>query len=296
MLELGIGADLVRGIGLVLWGLLAVALLVALFKPKTITGKALSSLLVLGIFFGPMVPGAMRANEHKKRYTKAQALFDERCKTAGEKIYRTVEGVEGVLLENTRGKFDISNFKDQNWDGAGFSGESSGNRYIMEFVFYNIPSIGLAARSLDAKPGGVRGYKTVDAELAGQIKQFSLRDVEKYTAAGFSGPVEKFGSVREIPVSKARYAVVYENIADPEGRVHWVAGGTVKVVDRTTNEILGEFTRYSFDTGLGETGGGRDPWSWAATYGPRCPLTTYGNSSGHIRSFVEQVLKPKQGN
>ena len=35
MLELGIGADLVRGIGLVLWGILALALLVALIKPKT---------------------------------------------------------------------------------------------------------------------------------------------------------------------------------------------------------------------------------------------------------------------
>ena len=32
------------------------------------------------------------------RLAKAEAMFQERCKTAGEKIYRTAEKVEGVLL------------------------------------------------------------------------------------------------------------------------------------------------------------------------------------------------------
>src|SRR6218665_2453541 len=30
---------------------------------------------------------------------KGKALFDERCKTAGAKVYKTVEDVEGVLLQ-----------------------------------------------------------------------------------------------------------------------------------------------------------------------------------------------------
>ncbi len=38
------------------------------------------------------------------RYQTALALFEERCKTAGEKITRTVEGVEGVLLLKLRPK------------------------------------------------------------------------------------------------------------------------------------------------------------------------------------------------
>jgi hypothetical protein len=111
MLELGVGADIVRGIGAILWGVLAIALLVALLTPKTILGKALSTLLVLAVFFGPMIPGAVRTHEHKQRYEKAKALFDERCKTAGEKIYRTVDNVEGITLLKLRE--EPINFSDQ---------------------------------------------------------------------------------------------------------------------------------------------------------------------------------------
>jgi len=43
-----------------------------------------------------------RAMEAKERLAKAQAMFAERCKTAGEKIQRRVENVEGVLLLKVR--------------------------------------------------------------------------------------------------------------------------------------------------------------------------------------------------
>src|SRR5687768_6779821 len=44
-------------------------------------------------------PGTSRSSE---RQVKAQAMFAERCKSAGEKIHKTVENVEGVYLLKIR--------------------------------------------------------------------------------------------------------------------------------------------------------------------------------------------------
>jgi len=41
-----------------------------------------------------------KQDEFQARYDKAKAIFDERCKTAGEKIYHTVEDIEGITLLN----------------------------------------------------------------------------------------------------------------------------------------------------------------------------------------------------
>ena len=42
----------------------------------------------------------LRSAEARTRYETAKAIFDERCKQAGEKIYRTTSGVEGITLLN----------------------------------------------------------------------------------------------------------------------------------------------------------------------------------------------------
>ena len=292
--------EILKGIGLAYIALTLIALALALWLPKRWWGKLMAVAVVIGIFSilprqaqKEIAQDQVKADEFKLRYDKAKALFDERCKTAGEKIYRTVEKVEGVLLKNTRGEFAVSNYNDPNWDGAGFPGESSGNQYIMEFLYYNTPAQGNAARDLSAtkRPSGIQGYKAVDVLLGGYLRQFSRRDASQYTEAGFSDPVERYGIAKDIPVSKMRYLVAYENIADTEGRANWVAGGHVKIIDQKTNELLGEFMRYSFEPGLGNTGGERSPWAFAR----QCPESSYGNRTGHIRSFVEQVLKPIQG-
>jgi len=291
MLELGVGADLLRGVGFFVWVLFGVALLLALIKPKAIASKVLWSLLVIALFFGPMMPRAYDNYVFKQRYAKAKALFDERCRTAGEKIYRTVENVESILLKSTRGKHQVSNYVKQDWDGAGFPGESSGNQYIFEFVYYNKPSIGLMGRSLGAKPGGIRGYRFVEVEEADGRYRYTVGDPMQFGPPSAPDKVAGFGS-RELSKAPApQYVVSYENIADPEGRAFWIAGGHVKVVDQRSGEVLGEFIRYAFERGFGNSSGERSAWAFAT----QCPLSSYGGASGHIRSFVEQVLKPIQG-
>ena len=83
MLELGVGADLVHGVGWILWGLIAVGLWLALSKPKTVASKAICAALVLAVPAVILGPAAYRSYEHRKRYEVAKAHFDERCKTAG---------------------------------------------------------------------------------------------------------------------------------------------------------------------------------------------------------------------
>jgi hypothetical protein len=230
-----------------------------------------------------------KADEFKQRYEKAKALFDERCKTAGEKIYRTVEGVEEVLLVNPRPERSNADRANRDWAGAGFPDEAGGNQYIMEFAYFNKPREGLRGRSLGPIPGGVKGYRYVYVDESGERVLYRLRNEAQYS--GGSDPVTGYGLREMSKTAATKYSVIYENIDDPVGRGQWIAGGLVKVIDQSNGDLLAEFKRFSFEVGFGNTGGERSPWAFAL----QCPQSTYGGSSGHIRSFVEQVLKPKQG-
>ena len=126
MLELGIGADLFRDIGAALLIAFGLALLAAILLPKTAKRKAGWSAVVLAVFIGPMVPGVYRSIDYKLRYAKAKALFDERCKTAGERVYSKAAGVNRFHLASL--KPERKNFSSQyeldDPYGADYAGES----------------------------------------------------------------------------------------------------------------------------------------------------------------------------
>jgi hypothetical protein len=64
-------------------------------KPRIKRIQWLASLLSLALLL-VVCTSSPRAAQPSERQAKAMAIWQERCKTAGEKIYRTVEGVEGV--------------------------------------------------------------------------------------------------------------------------------------------------------------------------------------------------------
>jgi hypothetical protein len=291
------GRDLFKAAGIVYIAICLAALLLALWLPKSAWGKVITASVVLALAL--ILPLQLRqeaaqtqvkVDAAKARYEKAKALFDERCKTAGEKIHRTVQDVTTVEIVDTRGKFAISNFADQNWKYAGFPGESNGSQYIAEFLYFHKPSEGNYGRSLGRNPKGLRGYRTVAVAEDGEISQYKLLEPENYL--NVSDPLEATARKEVVNARQIRFAIQYEDISKPEDRANWVAGGRVSVIDRKDNSLLGEFIRYAFEPGFGNTGGGRSPWDFAK----QCPLTNYGLRDGHIRSFVEQVLIPKQGN
>jgi len=287
MLELGVGADLVRGVGWILWGLIAVGLWLALSKPKTVAGKVISTALVLAAPVAILGPTAYRSYEYRKRYEVAQAYFDERCKTAGEKIYKTVEGVEGIQLWGMRGGDRVKDEDNPNWHAAGMPNAPVTEGYVSHFLDYeNNLNPGAERGTLGSKPKNViaRGFRFVDVKKTqGNFLRYRINTNRPNTSAPFlaSEPVS---------TSDARYAVDYQDISTPEGRANWVAGGLIKVIDTQTNEVLAEMTAFGFERGFGSKAGARQPWRFAKHCG-----ASVGERYQSVRFFVDQVVKPLQG-
>ena len=209
-------------------------------------------------------------NERKEKYEQAKAVFDEQCKKAGEKIYRTVDNVDGVMLLKVRGEEEHEINKDRwslladpMWSHAAIANREHGN-YIKNFLGFD-----------------EKKYSFVDVlEKDNSISRYRYSKVK-----------EERDEVIKNPNDPARYAVTYENNIDPELRKHWVAGITIKIIDRQTNELLAEKTIFSFEPGLGSRATARYPWENAV----HCPeLKSRLEDHNPTRAFAFQVLKLSQ--
>jgi hypothetical protein len=242
-------------------------------------------------------------------YEPAKAIFDEKCKTAGERIYKTAENVEGVLLLKIREQ--TKNYhtavKDQMWSDAAVSGTSEGDGYILGFLFDRgevnnaSPSQPRMAKRIIADVGRTtypngpdlppsplfRGFRYVDV--------VDVSDASRYRITAISTPKE--GDPPEIKLNKVpvtgespRYAVTFENNVDPELRKHWIAGSVIKVIDTKTNEAMGELEVWRMDRSVGHT-----QWmNWETTV-DTCPIP-YNGWAKETHYFVDKILKAKQGN
>ena len=205
------------------------------------------------------------AKERKQRYETAKAIFEQQCKNAGEKIYRTVDNVEGIMLLRVMQDDGISrDTKHHNsmWDDAVLR-SSTGYEFIGGFL-------GMYIVSAD-------GYAYVD------VLQENKKDVIRYIATN-----DRLPSIQSLkPKNPARYAVTFEHNIDPELRKHWVAGVTIKIIDRKNNELMAEKIIYTFETGLGSKAGARLPWALAMT------CENERTSKSLLHEFVMKILKPR---
>lgn len=284
--------ELIRGLELVYLLMWAALVVLALWIPKTRKSKIVTALTVLAL--GSVLP-AYLALSIKKRQEEAQpivdkqqaqlkaamARFEERCKTAGGKIYRTVDRVEGVLLINVRPKAKPGDRSDPNWPDAGLPNEGQGDWYIRQFLFWEQHEDKRTLRGyLNEHPTQLPGYRFVDvAQNDGTVKRYRLARPESAELVS-----------EQLQEEPSRYSISFTNIVDPEGRRFWIAGTTVIVKDTVSNQVLGEHTWYSMDPGQGSTAGFRAPWGFAKT----CPLLGAYPSMAPTRFFVDQVLKPKK--
>jgi hypothetical protein len=287
-----------QGIGLLYWFVVLTALALILWKAKGWLWKALLVTTVLAIMLGPVAVHVMRRNSEqqqaKAKLDEAKRLFDERCKTAGEKIYKTVENVEGVLLLNIRQEDRPGIGDNPLWPDAALPHEATGDQYIRNFLFTEYdgspadhPMVAGERGFLSSGGGAYRilsqGYHYVDVKQAdGTTLRYRLKEPRN---------IDRADLVNEpVTGTPARYAVGFVNQVNPEDRAHWVAGTTITVTDTQTNEVIATRESYSFEAGLGSKAGGRQPWRFAVT----CP-TFSGWDGGRTRFFVDQFLKPKQG-
>lgn len=242
------------------------------------------------------------------------AYFEEKCRTvAGEKIYRTVADVEGVLLMKVRQQRSQTELEDPMWPGAAFSREYYADDFVETFLGYENAAInpdgnrGVITKenrgsiSPTKYPGGRPGYRYVDVidvkdgqrvRIQGMWKVTGKKDVTAYNVKVeldknpnydlnvYSYVLDKTPTTAPAP----RYGVTYEDHVIPQERAMGVASSTVKVIDLQTKEVLGEMIRYAYrPRGLKLT-------EWLTSN--RCPDHAVGVGSA-TRKFVDQVLIPK---
>ena len=209
--------------------------------------------------------------EWRKRYEPAKARFDQLCQNAGEKIYRTADNVDGILLLKVRGegeKYQDSFYnprKDQMWEDAAVESEFDREAYIEEFFLW--------------ATSGLPRYAYIDViQKDGSIIRYSTRREDRNWVM----------DQQPNPHPRARYAVTYENDISWENRKHWIAGTTIKIIDTKTNELMAEKTMYAFVPELGYSKFEQNPNPWGR--GMRCPDENSYEQKTVI--FVSKVLIP----
>lgn len=243
----------------------------------------------------------------QERLAKADALFKERCQTAGEKIHRTADKVDGIFLMKLRPK-DI-NYGDQYKMDDPYGFDVTGDGYITNFL------LGRNAKGSLVEQGQERsGYPYVEVQdpqdgkryrYTGSMKVFGKKDATAYNVQvelkrnpNYDLNIYAF-VLDKTPATgpQPRYGVTYDDISTREERDYWIAGSSLKVIDLKTNEVMAERIGYMMDRGQGSTAGGRSPWLLAARYAcPEFPITPGGQpfKGYQTRDFVEKVLKPIQ--
>lgn len=287
-------------LGVAYWLLALVSAALVAWLPKSVLVKASLAVFVLAAFIYPVAKGALsqdrKRDEAQAHLQAAKARFSERCKTAGEKIKRTVDEVEGVMLLKLRPKRSDGDAKDSMWPNAAFGNERSGDEYIESFLLYEWRGPGFESRrgNVNSGPTPRPGYRYADVIDPADGKRYRYTiDFEPLQGPADVGVRRHRLARAQTSAAPPRYAITFEDVVDPEDRKHWIAGSTVRVLDQQTQEVVAEQTRFLMDTGLGSTGGFRSPWDWAAGYGLTCPVTQ-GSLDSKTRFFVDQVLRPKQ--
>lgn len=239
----------------------------------------------------------------QKRLQVAEAMFQERCKKSGEKIYRTVDNVEGIFLLKVRP--DRINYSAQFEMDDPYGRDLGGDGYIKIFLMGRNANGSLTTRDVVTN-----GYRYIDFLDPSDGKRYrytaSFKNVTHTSSLiGGGDGVTKFITrdfvLERNPTFDAapRYAATYDDISTLEDRQYWIAGGSLKIIDLRTNEVIAERIGYMMDRGQGDDSGARSPWLLAAYHAcPRFPTTPdrHPFKMHQTRDFVEKVLSIKSTN
>lgn len=252
-----------------------------------------------------LVPSDPAAMTQLQRAEAGKALWEEKCRTvAGEKVYKTVADVEGLVMLKVRPQASDREWADPNWPGAAFAREARDIRYIESFLGYehSPDPAGEAPVSplfrgyvntdyLPDNPSNISGYRYVDVidSKDGQRYRYTGRWDEpwQYDKSYLKGYIKFFLDRVPAPDPAPRYGVTFEDHVTPEDRVLGVASSTVKVINLETDEVLGEMLRYAWSTPASRV----NPSPWLSAH--RCPEHGVGTGSA-TRKFVDQILIPRK--
>lgn len=306
MAELTWIPEALRALGWFYMVLALVALAYALIKPETIWNKGWAVAGVVLLFgalpIGSYVAGSGKRHqrqEQEARLAQAKAHFEMRCKSAGEKVHRTVENVDGVVWMKWREPIsNADNFADQYKLNDPYGRDCGGEDCIVKLL--------RATEGLELDPQKKephhQGYRFVESRNPqdGKPYRYSLRLYRPFDRDPkwlktlirpelVSEPIDKLTT---------RYGVTWDDISTKEDRDRWIAGSSLKVVDLQTNEVIAERIGYMMDWGQGSQEGFRSPWLFAEYMA--CPAfeeSSAGNpiKASRSRNFIRKVLQPNRG-
>lgn len=277
-------------------GYLAIGLVFTVIAWKLATRrrtKVIGVLLVLGLFLSFPISGLvatkLESYAFQKRYEVAAARFAERCKTAGEKIIRTVDNVDGIFVMKMRSDMDTGHGNEKFASGAAFFHESTEEFYLNSFLWFEEDDRKDGQRgritSLQTK---TPGYHYLDYVNPLDGTRYRYRVVARPEANYPNGT--KYLTERSIATDHPpRYGVTFDDLVDPEDREHWIAGSIVRIIDLQSNQEIARHTRFAFDRGLGGQAAHRLLWA-SPQYCPSFRQT----GSFMTRHFVDRVLVPRK--
>ncbi|WP_143517994.1 hypothetical protein [Pseudomonas sp. PIC25] len=264
------------------------------------------TLIVLGLFAGcdgdpaPKVASDPAEMTPLQRAEAGQALWEEKCRTvAGEKIYKTVPDVEGLVLLKVRPETGEREWADPMWPGAAFAVERRRDEYISSFLGYEHSGspVGESVTSADRgyintdylpdSPNNLPGYRYVDVIDSEDKQRYRYILVHKPRPTSKIGWIDTLLEKSPAPDPIPRYGVTFEDHVIPEERALGVASSTVKVIDLQSGEVLGEMLRYAWSTQASRA----NPSPWLSAH--VCPGNTRGAST-QTRQFVDQILFPRK--
>jgi hypothetical protein len=272
------------------------------WKKCLLFAPVLSLVLLLGA-----CGGAPRTQPISDRGATAEAMFAERCKKAAEKIYKTVENVEGIYLMKIRP--EAINLKDQFKLDDPYGSDIGGDRYIANFLRGFYPPIFPVASGVPPR-AGYRYVEAVDAKdglryrYTGGIKEVTHTSSVLVGGDGKTTFKTKDFVVDRVPAlgPAPRYAVTFDDLSTREERDYWIAGSSLRVIDLQAREVIAERVGYMMDSAQGSQAGGRSPWLLAANHAcpgfersPLWPVPPGRGSTAQISQtidFVEKILKP----
>lgn len=296
-------SDLAMLLFIAAWGIIILTIVILIWLFRKMRGlplwvRLIPSALVLSFFVLPAIWEDYKEHLDEEKdwaeYREYRAVFDERCKNAGETIYQTVQDVEGITLLKVWGDSPNNNAHTKmtkQWEFAGLPNEMGEEGYIESFLYWWVTS------HINNEVF-VSGYHPlVDKKRMDEYKKtrsvnmgYSFVDVLQHNGSYLRYRVtdDEWQMSKETVNKPARYAVTFDNPIIQEDRNRWIATTIVTILDTETNTILAKKQWYAFE----ETRGQRylEPTQWLGAI--VCPKTERG--SHEIRSFVQRVLIPKQ--
>jgi hypothetical protein len=292
---------LLKGIGLLYWLAMLAVVGLALWWFERWWVKLAATAVVAAAFIAPIAlyrqERQQQSDAATTKLSAAMAHFEMRCKTAGEKITRTVENVEGVVWMRWRERQSAADEDDQFKLNDPLGRDCTGEACIEQLLRLETKT-GRFQQEVEQRKNGYQFVESIDPAESGShryvgamVPRWSTEGVEKYRRENSKDiPDDAYWFKHErrpIEHETARYGIVWSDISTREDREHWIAGSSLKVVDLQDNEVIAERIAYLIDTGQGSKAGFRSPWGWAKTYAPRCPKTIESTLE-----FATKVLRP----